>query len=434
VGGKRRRAFIYRWGACGMELWRRIILIICISAGMGMAYLACLDPVVIVKAYEEKRVKAHTPLYPPHVSGGDAFAGPLLSPEDQAVIKIKRQPEVLKVEGKAWMDFFQRVTATLEGSEGGTEWAGRFPSGRHPMKALFFRPDEHPLDTLPAIFTRKANRLYLMRDNDGTPPQYLEVDYRQYSDRDFRLGSGFSQYPEPPVSFLYPYRPMGLLIILAGVAFYLFLPRPGKRPGALCYDWWRVVLSDFLGVMFYLISIAVPIVAVGGTLQIFPEGFIIFLFVSPFFVGGMVILWICAWYGSYQILPAEEGIRITTFRGTRLYHYEDMNFFQPVVFMPPQWLIAASWMAVFASAGAARLGAAGRAFMLSSSSAGSIGIGLRNKAMLFVNVTDQMGGTSLKGFEQIVETLKRRRVRERRDAKTIRSLGLETLRFEVPEK
>ncbi len=408
-----------------MELWRRVLLIICIGAGIGLAYFASLEPVIIVKPYAERRTSAAA--LPPSAPGG-VLGTPLLAPEDRAVMERRRQPSVLRVEGRVWSDFFQEIQDAMEGREKKPEWTRRFPSGRYSMKALFFSAHEYPLNMVAGIAARKTGRLCLMND-DGGKPRYLEIDYRSYSDKDFRFGSGFSPYPKPPAYLLYPYRVAGFALILAGILIYALLPRPKAPPGALSYDRWRMVLSDLVGVAFFVLPLILSVLLVGGTLQVFPEGLFVLLLFSPFLLGGLLILWISAWYAGYRILSTDEGLAITTFRGTRLYRYGDMSFFQSVVFLPPRWLVAASWIAVVASAGTARLGAAGRALILTSSSPLSIGITLTNNTVLYINITDQMGSTALHGSERIAETLKKKGVRECAQVKTVRSIGLGTVGF-----
>ncbi len=397
---------------------------------MGLAYYACLDPLVIVKQGEPKQLKTASPPYATHGRGGDLLSAPLLAPEERAAIDSKRRPRIVRVEGAAWVEFFERVTVTLD-RRGKTDWTARFPAGSHPMKALFFRPGEPPLDTLALPSDGGSGRAYLQLD-EGGKIRYLEFSFRRYSDSDFRLGSGFSSYPKPPAVFLYPYRSVGLVVVLGGVVLYLFLPRKRRQPGSLRYDEWRVVLSDILGVVFTFFPLVISVLAVGGSLQALNEGWPLFLFLSPFFAGGLLVLWIAAWYGSYEVVPLQEGLGIETFRGKRLYRYGDMISFQPIVFAPPRWLIALSWVVVLASAGAARPGAVGSALLLSSSFGGNIGIRLRSGAMLYVSVTDQMGNISLKGFEGIMDVLRRRGVREITEAIVVRSLGFEVMGSERP--
>jgi hypothetical protein len=109
-----------------------------------------------------------------------------------------------------------------------------------------------------------------------------------------------------------------------------------------------------------------------------------------------------------------------------------MEFFQPIVFKPPKWLIILSWLAALSAKGTARIGAVGRAMILSGIEYGSLSIRLKNGSDLFINITDQMGSTALKGFERIVERLKQQGVQEKEEIREIRSMGFETMR--LPEK
>jgi hypothetical protein len=106
-----------------------------------------------------------------------------------------------------------------------------------------------------------------------------------------------------------------------------------------------------------------------------------------------------------------------------------MAFFQPVVFKSPRWLILLSWFAALSGKGSSRVGATGRALLLSSAEYGSIGIELKNGLTLFINTTDMMGSPLLKGTEGIIDTLRNTGVREKPEVKEVRSLGFETLRL-----
>ena len=335
---------------------------------------------------------------------------------------------MLKVEGAAWSDFFKSVTDTVDGKETGKAWKRRFPSDSHPMRVLFFRPDEAPINALSGHFQPKGPPFYLMLESQGKT-SYVEVDYRTYSDRDFQVGSGLTTYPHPPGYLFYPYRMMGLWIALAGVCFYFLVPTARKAPDGVRYDRWRVCLGDFVGYAFIFLPLAIPICVVGGTRQGFSEGFLIFLFLSPLLAGGLFVLYLTASFGSFEMVPLREALQMESFWGRRIYPYAEMAFFQYVMFKPPRWLILLSWLMVLMSAGTARMGAAGRALMLSSSGARGIAIQLKSGAALFVNITDQMGGAAIKGFEAILEELRKKGIPEKSEERQIRSLGFETVRL-----
>jgi hypothetical protein len=144
---------------------------------------------------------------------------------------------------------------------------------------------------------------------------------------------------------------------------------------------------------------------------------------------GIFSLYLSAWFGSFQLALGDQGLQIDSFRGVWNFNYGDMKYFQAVVIKPPRWLIILSWLMVLASAGAARLGAAGRAMLLGSSAASSLAIEMKTGRTLFINVSDQMGGSALKGFERITQTLRNQGIVEKNEERVIRSLGFETVRL-----
>jgi hypothetical protein len=86
-------------------------------------------------------------------------------------------------------------------------------------------------------------------------------------------------------------------------------------------------------------------------------------------------------------------------------------------------------MAAFSGRRPSGIGAAGRAMLLSSAEAASIGIALKSNSILYISISDQMGNTMLKGTDKIIPALKQAGVREKHGAEEVRSLGLETLRL-----
>lgn len=106
-----------------------------------------------------------------------------------------------------------------------------------------------------------------------------------------------------------------------------------------------------------------------------------------------------------------------------------MESFQPIIFKPPRWLIALSRIAALSGKSSQSLSSAGKAMILSGSAWGAIGIRMKNKADIFISITDQMGGTALKGFEKILKKLKENGVQEMDEVREIRSMGLETVKL-----
>jgi hypothetical protein len=108
-----------------------------------------------------------------------------------------------------------------------------------------------------------------------------------------------------------------------------------------------------------------------------------------------------------------------------------MEYFQPVVIKPPKWLIALTWLAALAGKGNMRVGAAGRAMLMSSAAWGALGIRLRSGKDLIIGIADQLGTDTLDAG-RIIGALKKAGVKEVEEEREIRSMGLEMLRLPEP--
>ena len=256
----------------------------------------------------------------------------------------------------------------------------------------------------------------------------MKAEYRFYSDEDFLIGSGFTNRPTPPTYMLFPYRKYSLWLLLCGFLLYAFLPLRKSHPDEIRYPRWRMVLGDIVALLLSVPFFAFPFFMTGGTLQAFTQGWPLFFFFWPIFFIGLWLWFISAWFASFSLLIGQDAIILSTYKGERKFLFRDMAYFQPVVFKPPKWLIAASWFAALSGRGSAAIGAAGRAMILGSSASGSIGIRMRDGSDVFINVTDQMGNNALKGFDTILKKFKANGVEEKDEVREIRSLGLETMR------
>jgi hypothetical protein len=98
------------------------------------------------------------------------------------------------------------------------------------------------------------------------------------------------------------------------------------------------------------------------------------------------------------------------------------------VIKPPKWLIVLSWIAALAGKGNMKVGAAGRALLMSSAAWGALGIRLRSGKDLIIGITDQLGTDTLDAG-RIIDALKKAGVKEVDDVREVRSLGLEMLRL-----
>ena len=408
------------------ELWRRLVFLICGCGAVLLALAASLSPVVLVTpidfAREQQREGSYMGL---RIPTEEAKRQRNLSLE--AYIAEKTKGKLVAGNDPQWAKLFDAVAALTQDKTLAEPWKERLPSDQHPVKVLFFRPDEAPINALASYFVRKHDHAYVVRD-EGDKQQFLKAEYRYYTDEDFLLGSGFNNYPTPPSSLLFPYRRYSLWLSLFGLLVYAFLPRRHAPSGAIRYPRWRLVMGDIVALLMSVPFFAFPFLITGGTVQAFTQGWPLFFFFWPVFFLGVWVWFIAAWFASFTLVIGADRLSLSTYRGEGEFLYRDMAYFQPVVFKPPKWLIVASWLGALAGRGSAQIGAAGRAMILSSSAWGSLGIRMRDGSDVFINITDQMGNDALKGLDTILENLRANGVEEKADVREIRSLGLETMR------
>ena len=390
-----------------MELWRRLILLVCVCGAVFLAKVTSLSPLILAEAADlAGRQERHD------------------MPLNDYIAKVT-QGKIYRGDGKEWEDIFSNITALKEGKSVGGKWSKRLPADKYPMEVLFFRPDEAPVNTIAGYF-RKDNDVLYVASTKGRAADYLKLKYRTYSDDDFHFG-GLSSYPRPPAYLFYPYRLYSLWIALSGLLLYILLPRK-KNPEAIRYPLWRMVLGDIVAFLIIVPFFAFPFLIAGGSLQAFTVGWPLFIFFWPFFFVGIWLLIISAWFAGFSVVIKEDRLKLSTYKGKREYFYKDMEYFQPVIFRPPGWLIAFSWMAALSGKGSSRIGATGRALFLSGSEYGSLGIKMKNGSDLYFNLTDMMGSNILRG-DRIIKSMKQAGVHENKEVREIRSLGLETVRF-----
>jgi len=414
-----------------METWRRLILLVLVCTSIWLAKYADLSPLILIEPVDFAELQGEEGKY--------MGMRRIITEDRQRLLDMplteytteKTKGRLFQVDGREWEELFQNLIALKEETMAAKEWSKRLPSDQHPMKIVFFKPDESPVNAFGNYFKQKHDEVYVSLTEENTT-RYLKLQYRTYSDDDFHFGSGFSNYPTPPTYMLFPYRQYSLYIALVGLLIYIVIPRQKQHPQAIRYPLWRIFLGDIVAMVFIVPFFSFPFFIVGGSTQVFTERWPFLLFFWPVFFLGVWLLTISASFASFSLVMMDDRLKLSTHKGEREFFYKDMEYFQPVILTPPKWLIVLSWLAALSAKGSMRVGATGRAMILSGSEYGSLSIRLNNGADIFINITDQMGSTALKGFERIVERLKQQGVQEKGEVRVIRSLGLETARLPVP--
>jgi len=415
-----------------MELYRRLVLVVCICTAVFLAYKASLSPLIMVEPVDfgDRQKKE-----------GTYMGAKVMTPEKKRLSEMPlndyihevTKGRLFEVEGKEWEELFQNAIAAKEGKQVSREWSKRFPSDKYASRVLFFRPDESPMNSLTAHFQASREPIYVSLIA-GQQKRDLELQYRAYSNDDFHIGTGLTNYPHPPTSMLYPYRRYSLWIALMGLLIYLLVPRQKKHPQAIQYPLWRIMLGDFGAMRFIVPFFAFPFIITGGSLQAFTVGWPLLLFFWPIFLLGLWALIVSAWFARFSIVFLDDRLILSSHKGEREFLYKDMAFFQPVTFKTPRWLMILSWVAALTAKGSSRIGATGRAVLLSGSEYGSLGIRLKNGSDLYVSLTDLMGTSLFRKPTSFTEALIKAGVEEKKEVREISSLGLETLQLPVRQR
>jgi predicted deacetylase len=118
-----------------------------------------------------------------------------------------------------------------------------------------------------------------------------------------------------------------------------------------------------------------------------------------------------------------DRLRVMSFRGTQEFRFAELEYIQPVTFLPPKWLIAASFLAVFLGRSAASTaGQAGRAMLLASSEAGGLYLKARDGRTAYLWFTDQMGNVAVQHLDRLADALEASKVSVKEETQTRRGI------------
>ena len=411
-----------------MELIRRILFLILIMTAVWFFMTPSLTPLVLVETVDFAKQQKKEGSYMGVRIMTDAKKR-LRDMPPEAYIDEKTRGRIHRVTGPEWDALFFHLSAINSGKTAEKAWSRRMPSDQHPMKVFYYRPGEGPVKDLAGSFTGNNDSLYaVLSSSEGSGQRaYLKMTYRAYSDDDFHFGSGFSRYPTPPTSMLYPYRLLSIILASLAVLIYVFPRRKAGPPGTIRYPSWRILMCDIVSVILIVPFFAFPFFIIGGSVQAFTVGWPLLFFFWPIAILGVWSLVIAAWFASFSLRITGDHLEIGSYKGMRSAYYRDMAFFQPCIFRAPRWLVILSWAAALMGTGAAGIGATGRALIVTGAEAGCIGISMNDGTTVYISITDQMGTAMVKG-DTILKALRQGGVEEKTEAKVVRSMGLEMIR------
>jgi hypothetical protein len=402
-----------------MELIRRLALTVLICSAAWLFFYTPLSPLVRVKPVDFAAEFKKESQRPGRTSGSLLPYGSNAPANYEQYVADKTEGKVLKVKGREWDTIFQH-TGAAKNNTGASENMQRRTSPQYRGAGFYFYASEAPFNTLKDRLNKHLDTLYLL-NNDG---QYLKADYKAYSYSSFQIGSGLSDYPDPPSWLMYPYRKYVLWIILAAIVFYILLPKKKKDKDSIHFKTWFIAGNDIsFAVLLIVPPFIAPMAIMGGAAQVFfTEG----IFLLPVFwlialIGIWGLVFIMPRFAAFEIKMTSDGIKAVDVRGEKFYRFKDMEYFQWITFKRPRWMIFLAW--IFLLAG--RRGGISF-FVLSTLTHAGIGIGLKEGILFYINTSNPMGQSVLnQKAGQIAEILMSKGVVEKEGETVIRTMGLE---------
>lgn len=402
-----------------MEFLRRLIVTIFVCTALWLFFYTPLFPLIRVKPIDFAADFKKETERPKWTSESLLPYNPSAPKNYEQFVAKKTEGRIFQAQGREWEELFQNIKASYNGKDSPKELQRRL-SSEYKGAGFSFYASEYPFNMLQDRLKKNLDTLYL-RSPDG---QYLKVDYRIYSYSSFHIGSGLSDYPRPPSWLMYPYRQYSPWIILAGIALSILLPRKRKEKDSIHFKTWFIAGND---ICFVLLLIALPFFApmaiMGGSAQVFfTEG----IFLLPiFWLMALIGIWgyvfIMPKFACFEMKFSDDGFKIVYTNGEKFYQFKEMQYFQPVTFKRPRWMIFIAWIFLFAG----RRGSISLLVLSTLTNAG-IGIRLKDGTLFYINTSNPVGQSVLnRQAGKIAELLHDKGVIEKVEEITIRTMGLE---------
>lgn len=337
-------------------------------------------------------------------------------------------PALIIVNSSQWVEWFLKVTKGIHLGQMPPEWmhrltnddiksSKRFQAGKTSFKPtvwrLIFDVKEPPLEEL--FSTKKPGTSYVLCLEQAGEAQFLEVYYAQAPELH---GLGTSVYGMPD-AFSYPLRKYWFIPLLFSLAGYILVPWQRRKGNVCAFPRWQIVLGDIAGIMLYGVFMALPFFIVGG----FVEALTTWILFSAFFLGmaafGLSCLWWSDFFAIYQIHILQDSILFVSPKGVEQLRYTDMQLIEPVMLVPPKWLIVLTAISALCARGSAAIGASGRAAILASSSMSGLCIATRQDKAFYIWSTNSMGEVSLSNWDILCRSLKQSGIQQVQDIREI---------------
>lgn len=318
------------------------------------------------------------------------------------------KPQVFVVDGAQWEQWFASVNKALIDGEVMQSWRHRLSSdqltdikrfekgkalAKPTIRRLVFGEKEEPLASV--LSQKHPGEEVILSLANGASKQHLMV---YYSQAPYLVGLGSSLFGIPE-AFSYPLRHWWCLTLAVVLLIYILLPWPHQAENVCAYIRWQVILGDFASCLLYGTFMAMPLLIVGSAVGAVTTWIWFTAMFWALAALGLCALWWSYFYAVYRIHMLDDRLIFTCPQGVRSVKFEEITSIESVRCVPPNWLIVLSFILALSGKGA------GRALLLSTSSAGGCCIGTKDGDAIYVWMTNPMGQSSMTNLDRLTSTL-----------------------------
>jgi hypothetical protein len=125
---------------------------------------------------------------------------------------------------------------------------------------------------------------------------------------------------------------------------------------------------------------------------------------------------------SLQIIVGDDTVAVETNGHRSIYEFREIIFWQPLMQQTPRGLIRLLWLASMFGSASSRLRSAGQAMILSETSAGGLGLSLKDGSTVFLWINEYMCAGTEKARKSLVAALQKAGIPGQNDVRIVEAL------------
>lgn len=229
------------------EFFRRIVLVLCFSISIWIAFLVSTQPLLIISPlFSNEDIAKH--MY-------------FLSGESEEKYKNEENNIcIIDVNSEQWKKIFSKVDQVFSKDVQNSIWKNRIGDYEN---NLYLYEKELPNLAEEQYFIE--GKTYFIKLKLDETVKYLKINKKAYDNSDFypgKIGGG------APIEIKYPYRKYSQCLFILGLLIYFFMPR-AKTNNSLRYSLLWIVMLDICGLLWFSIFFSLPIIIIEGAIQTF---------------------------------------------------------------------------------------------------------------------------------------------------------------------